>query len=75
MTEDALRIGGYFSEVEVPFSNIAAVRHNWFAKNDMLRLNAPSEFGDKILFIARRRVSTDGGRRATLDLLRGLIPR
>src|SRR5260370_39967788 len=50
MTGDGLRIGGYFSEVEVPFSNIATVRHNWFAKNDTLRLNAPSEFGDKILF-------------------------
>ena len=75
VTQDALRIGGYFSEVEVPFSNVTTVTHNWFAKNDTLRLNPPSEFGDKILFIARRRVSTEGGRRSTLDLLRGLIPR
>ena len=72
-TGSGLRIGGYFGEVEVPLSNVANVKHNWFMKNDTLQLTVPSEFGDKILFIARGRISTEGGRRSTLDVMRGLI--
>src|SRR5713226_2251719 len=30
MSETGLRIGAYFSEIEVPFSNVANVKHNWF---------------------------------------------
>lgn len=73
LTGNGLRIGGYFSVIEVPFLEVAGVKHNWFMKNDTLRLKVPSEFGDKILFIARGRVSTVSGRRSTFEILSGLI--
>jgi len=71
--ETGLRIRGYVNEIEIPFSDIASVRHNWFFKNDTLFLSARSAFGHKILFIARRRVVTERGSISTLDMLRNLI--
>ena len=75
MYETGLRVGGYLAQIEVPFSDMAAVKSNWFMKNATLRLKVPSEFGDKILFIARRRLTTEIGNRSTLDLLRNLMNR
>ena len=71
--ETGLRIRGFVTEIEIPFSEMASVRHNWFFKNDTLFLNARSAFGYRILFIARRRVVTEGGSISTLDMLRNLI--
>jgi hypothetical protein len=34
--ETGLRIRGYITEIEIPFSEIASVKHNWFFKNDTL---------------------------------------
>jgi hypothetical protein len=73
LTEDSLLVRSFVTEVEIPFSEIASVKHNWFWKNATLQLNSPSAFGDRILFIHRRRVVTEGGKRSTLDLLRELI--
>jgi len=73
VNETSLRIRGYVTEIEVPFSDMASVKHNWFFKNDTLILGVRSVFGDRILFIARRRVLTEGGKMSTLDMLRGLI--
>jgi hypothetical protein len=73
LNETGLRIRGYITEIEIPFSEVASVKHNWFFKNDSLFLNVREAFGDKILFIARRRVKTVGGAMATLDMLRKLI--
>jgi len=73
LNETGLRIRGYITEIEIPFSEVASVKHNWFFKNDSLFLNARETFGDKILFIARRRVKTERGTMATLDMLRKLI--
>lgn len=72
VNEAGLRIRGYITEIEIPFSEVASVKHNWFFKNDSLFLNVRA-FGDKILFIARRRVTTERGAIATLDMLRSLI--
>src|SRR5215813_14356128 len=66
VNEAGLRIRGYITEIEIPFSEVASVKHNWFFKNDSLFLNVRSAFGDKILFIARRRVTTERGAIATL---------
>ena len=71
--EAGLRVRGYVSEIEIPFSDVAAVKHNWFMKNDSLLLNVRSGFGDRILFIARRRIVTERGAISTLDMLRNLI--
>ena len=71
--ETGLRIRGYVSDIEIPFSEVACVKHNWFLKNDTLFLNVRSGFGYKILFIARRRVVTERGAVSTLDMLRNLI--
>ena len=71
--ETGLRIRGYVTEIEIPFSEMASVRHNWFFKNDTLFLNVRSAFGYRILFIARRRVVTERGSISTLDMLRNLI--
>lgn len=73
VNEAGLRIRGYLTEIEVSFSEVASVKHNWFFKNDSLFLNVRSAFGDKILFIARRRVTTERGAMGTLDMLRNLI--
>ena len=73
--ETGLRISGYLSEIEVPFSDVASIKPNWFFKNATLQLNAPSDFGAKIRFIPRRQVETDQGNRLTLDVLRELIDR
>ena len=71
--ETGLRIRGYITEIEIPFSDMAFVKHNWFFKNDTILLNASSVFGDRILFIARRRVVTPSGAMSTLEMLRSLI--
>jgi hypothetical protein len=71
--ETGLRIRGYIADIEIPFSDVASVKHNWFFKNDSLFLNFRSPFGDKILFIARRRVTIGRNRMSTLDMLRNLI--
>ena len=71
--ETGLRIRGYITEIEIPFSDLASVKHNWFFKNDTLFLNVRSAFGNRILFIAKRRVVTERGAMSTLDMLRGLI--
>lgn len=71
--ETGLRIRGYISEIEIPFSEVASVKHIWFFKNDTLFLNVHTAFGDRILFIARRRVVTERGAMSTLDMLRNLI--
>jgi len=73
MNENGLRIRGYFTEIEIPFSEVASVRHNAIFKNDNLFLNAGSAFGDRILFITRRRVRTENGAISTLEMLRQLI--
>jgi hypothetical protein len=73
MTQDGLRIHGYVTDLEISFSDIASVKHNWFWKNATLQLKTNSAFGATILFIPRRRVGTEGGNRFTLDLLRELI--
>src|SRR6266849_2290105 len=64
--QSGLRIRGYVSEIEIPFSDVAAAKHNWFMKNDTLSLNVRSAFGDRILFIARRRIVTERGKISTL---------
>jgi|ERR1043166_928225 hypothetical protein len=71
-SETGLRVRGYVTEIEIPFSDIASVKHNWFFKNDTIFLRARSAFGYKILFIARRRVVTERGSISTLDMLRNL---
>ena len=71
--ETGLRVRGYVSEIEIPFSDVSAVKHNWFMKNDTLWLNVRSEFGERILFIAKRRIVTERGAISTLDMLRKLI--
>ena len=73
LNETGLRVRGYVTQIEIPFSDIASVKHNWFLKNDTLFLNGHSAFGYKILFIARRRVVTERGSTPTLDMLRSLI--
>jgi hypothetical protein len=73
VNETGLRIRGYITEIEIPFSDLASVKHNWFFKNDTLFLNVRSAFGNRILFIAKRRVVTERGAMSTLDMLRGLI--
>ena len=73
VNETGLRIRGFVTEIEIPFSDLASVKHNWFFKNDTLFFNARSAFGDRILFIAKRRVVTERGAMATLGMLRGLI--
>jgi hypothetical protein len=73
LNETGLRIRGYITEIEIPLSEVTSVKHNWFFKNDSLFLNVRETFGDKILFIARRRVKTEGRAMATLDMLRKLI--
>ena len=75
MTQNGLRIRGYVTELEISFSDVASVRHNWFWKNATLELKTSAAFGAKILFIPRGRVATEAGSRRTLDLLRELISR
>jgi hypothetical protein len=73
VSETGLRVRGYITEIELPFSDLASVKHNWFFRNDTLFLTVRSKFGNGILFIARRRVMTESGAVSTLDMLRGLI--
>src|SRR5438105_2874850 len=49
-SETVLRVRGYVNEIEISFSDMANVKHNWFFKNDTLFLNCGSVFGDRILF-------------------------
>src|SRR5258708_3269842 len=38
LSETGLRVRGYVNEIEIPFSDIASVKHNSFLKNDSLLL-------------------------------------
>jgi hypothetical protein len=73
INQTGLRIRGYVTEIEIPFSQIASVKHNWFRKNATLHLNDSSAFGANILFIPRLRIATEHGKISTLDMLRNRI--
>jgi hypothetical protein len=73
LNDNMLRVRGFITEVEIPFSDLASIKHNWFWKNATLKLNVRSAFGTRILFMPRRLVTTERGNGITLDLLRELI--
>ena len=73
LTDTGLRIRGYITENEIPFSDVASVKHRWFIKTATLRLKVLSAFGAKIIFMPRTRIATGHGNRFTLDVLRQLI--
>ena len=73
LTDTGVRVRGYITEIEIPFSDVASVKHHWFIKTATLRLNVLSAFGAKIIFMPRTRIATWHGKRFTLDVLRELI--
>jgi hypothetical protein len=75
LNETGLRVRGYITEIEIPFSDVASIKHQWFIKTATLRLNTLSAFGAKITFMPRTRIATEHGNRFTLDVLRELINR
>src|SRR5687767_7665946 len=73
INQTGLRIRGYITEIEIPFSQIASVKHNWLMRNATLHLNVASPFGAKILFIPRLRIAMEHGKVSTLEMLRNRI--
>jgi hypothetical protein len=70
-----LRIKSYITRIDVPIANVANLkwRNPLMMPHVTLRLKGDSEFGDKIVFIPRRRIATDAGYRSTLEVLQELI--
>ena len=38
LDDNTLRVCGFITELEIPFSDIASIKHNWFWKNATLKL-------------------------------------
>lgn len=76
MDDQGLHVKGYFKEIDVPFVNVASIKpRSLFVLHVTLLLNMPTEFGDRIAFMARSRIDTPEGRRPTLEELQKRIAR
>ena len=62
-----LRFKSYLKEIEIPLDGVESVReYGWPMRHVTLRLKTPSEFGDKVWFMPKRKIEIAGGRKTPL---------
>ena len=77
MLDGVLYVRGYLKELAIPFMNIASIRYSrlMFPHLTVLQLKTTTDFGDKIIFISKRRIVTPAGSRSTFEELQARIVR
>jgi len=75
INEEFLRVKSYLKEIEIPLANVESIKTSTWPnmRHVTLRLKSPSEFGDKIIFIPKKKIGTAAGEKSTLEELRERI--
>jgi hypothetical protein len=76
LDDEVLHVAGYLKQVTIPLSDVMNIRSRLFLRPHWtIELRTPTEFGDKVMFLPKTRISTSGGSKSTFAELQARIER